>query len=315
MPTFKQSRYIEESIDSILTQSYKDIELIVVPVFQDKKVIDVLKKVKDKRVKIILSNYALITHQMNLGALASSGKYFMIFASDDVLLPGSLEALLKTAVEQKASVVYPDFYIGSKYLRKKKEVKSGEHSLERINRECYITDVSFCRHKHFIKHLPMKFSSGKNRIWNVWKDISNDKTISHLKKSTFIYRQHGKSVHSTNSQGDFIFVRNGSNVNMKEIYKKLPMLKGDVKKKHYCIYFPDPAVFIENRKSYKYKRIILHWDNDNIKLLDKIVDLKYVHNVTHDSGVLSLLRSKKAFNVEFIKDPHDLLDYLTEERY
>lgn len=318
MPTFKQHNFIEESIYSILDQSYKDIELVIVPVDRDNRTIDIIRSIKDSRIKMIVSNYASITHQMNLGALSSSGEYFMYFASDDFLLPDSLKLLHDIAVKKNASVVYPNFYVGDKKLRTKSTYKAVAHSLKGIREACYITDVSFCKSKHFMKYIPMKFSSRKNRIWDVWKAMSENKKykIVNCKTPTFIYRQHGKNVHKReDSQKNYSFSVDGDNDNLEKFYNKIPRVKDKLKKDNYSIYFPNPSVFVDNKSMYKYKRITLHWDESNINLMDEVVDLKCVYNVTHDSGILDILKEKGMSNVCFVKSGDDLIDYLTEEKY
>ena len=145
MPTYGQHRYILAAINSILTQSQKNIELIIVPVYGDKKTIKRLNGLKDNRIKIIFSNYAMITHQKNLAMFASSGKYFMFFASDDILYPRALENLLKFSEKYKTIISFPDFCFSD--IKKLKQ----EHIVVPNNN---IVDVSFTLREEFIKYFP-----------------------------------------------------------------------------------------------------------------------------------------------------------------
>jgi len=316
MPTFKQSLYIDDAVDSILSQSYKDIELIIVPVVGEKTVKRVASY-KDKRVRVVVANYANITYQMNIGAFAARGEYFMYFASDDYLLPGILDRLYNYSVKKKAALVYPDFYISNRGLEKKKIKRVGNHSLSRLQKECYITDVSFCKRDIFMKYLPMKFSSGRFRIWDVWKKIAEDgNKIKHFTRPAFIYRQYDKQIHRNKSQKDFSFVGMGKNKSIKILYENIPRIKKrDMNSDNYSIYFFDVTIFLNDMDYFEYKKITLHWDKDNIFLVDKIIGLNHVYNATHDKEVLNILREKKLNNIYFIKDKKKLINYLSEEKY
>jgi glycosyltransferase involved in cell wall biosynthesis len=317
MPTFKHHTYIDQAIESILSQSYKDIELIIVPVLRDERTMRIVHGIKDERVRIVVSDYASITHQMNLGALSARGKYFMYFASDDYLLPNSLSLLYNIAVKEGASVVYPSFQVANKKLHVKKTYYPGPHSYDRIRKECFITDVSFCLTNHFKKFIPMKFEAKKNRIWNVWKEMSdgNKYKFVECEEPTFIYRQHGKNVHRENgSQGDFDYFVVGYNDNLSDFYKSVPRKKiKDIDENSFTIYFPDPMLYLENISTFKYKRSIVHWEIGNIDGIEKFSNIKNVTHISHDKRIMSIIN--RGTNNIFIEDERDLIGLLKEERY
>lgn len=82
---------IRESIDSILSQSYSDFELIIVVDKPDnQEAIDLLNEYaeKDSRVKIIVNEKNIgLALSMNVAAEAASGEYFLRMDADDICYP------------------------------------------------------------------------------------------------------------------------------------------------------------------------------------------------------------------------------------
>ena len=63
MPYYKKIDYVEKSIDSVLSQSYQDLELIIVYDDENKKDLSYLKKIEKENKKI-----KIIENPKNLGA-------------------------------------------------------------------------------------------------------------------------------------------------------------------------------------------------------------------------------------------------------
>lgn len=94
MAAYNSKRYIREAIESILNQTFKDFEFIIVNDASTDKTLEIIKeyKKKDERIK-------LVNNKKNLGRAISRnkalklarGKYIAILDSDDVSLPNRLE--------------------------------------------------------------------------------------------------------------------------------------------------------------------------------------------------------------------------------
>jgi hypothetical protein len=268
---------------------------------------------------VVYSNYASVTHQMNLGALNAQGEYFMFFASDDILMKNSLNNLHKFALKNNTSVAYPGFYSVNKNKVRQKEYVPPDHSHDAIEKGCYITDVSFVKTEDFKKFLPMKFSNGKFRIYDIWKKMSLDKDmiVKRYPEPTFLYRQHGKNVHTKQkSQRNFTYVRVGSNPSLDHFYKDLKKKRiSEIDENCFTICIPSPLKYLKNKDAFKNKRVIVHWDKGGTSLVDRFEDIDYIYNVTHDPEVFDILKDKNIKNVIMVKDMEDLMDYIKEERY
>jgi glycosyltransferase involved in cell wall biosynthesis len=103
IPTFQSVRFVQETIDSVLAQTYKGYEVIVV----DGRSTDGTREVLysyGNLIKVINQNDKGISNAKNIGVLASKGEYIAFVDSDDVWLPDKLEVQAKF-LESKPDIV------------------------------------------------------------------------------------------------------------------------------------------------------------------------------------------------------------------
>ena len=91
MSVFKEPQeYLKHSIDSILTQSFKDFEFIIIcdnP--SDKNICNFLKVYKsiDYRIKLVINPTNMgLTKSLNIGLKLASGKYIARMDADDICM-------------------------------------------------------------------------------------------------------------------------------------------------------------------------------------------------------------------------------------
>jgi glycosyltransferase involved in cell wall biosynthesis len=91
IPMFNAEKYVGEAIESILAQTYKNIEIIVV----DDGSTDGSKAIVDKyKVKLkyfYQANSGTCSNPRNRGVEYSSGEYITFFDADDIMLPRKIE--------------------------------------------------------------------------------------------------------------------------------------------------------------------------------------------------------------------------------
>lgn len=99
IPIYNAARYLREGLNSILRQTYKDLEIICV---NDGSTDDSLKIIheyaaKDSRFVVLDGPNGGYGKAMNRGMAVATGKYFAIFEPDDVLPPKAYETLVTIA--------------------------------------------------------------------------------------------------------------------------------------------------------------------------------------------------------------------------
>lgn len=91
MPTLNAEKYLKTSIDSILNQTFKDFELIIVDDNSSDNTLKIINKYKDKRIKLIKGENKGIAAALNLGIKIAKGKYIARMDADDISLPKRFE--------------------------------------------------------------------------------------------------------------------------------------------------------------------------------------------------------------------------------
>ncbi len=85
LPNYNRERYIGEAIESVLNQTYRNLELIVVDDGSTDNSLEVVARYKDDRLKIIrIQHNGFPGAVRNYGIKASKGEYIAFIDSDDV---------------------------------------------------------------------------------------------------------------------------------------------------------------------------------------------------------------------------------------
>lgn len=92
MPCYNDGAYIQEAIDSVLSQTYMNIELIIVDDGSDDgNTVDVINGIKHEKVRIYHTEHLRPAGARNYGIGKASGKYILPVDSDDKIDPAYVE--------------------------------------------------------------------------------------------------------------------------------------------------------------------------------------------------------------------------------
>lgn len=115
LPTFNRDTYLPEAINSILGQTHKDLELIVVDdgsTDDTETLMDYFTN-KDKRVRYLkLPKNMGIAYARNFGVEHAKGQYVAVMDSDDLSHPERLKKELKAL---KGDFVYSSYYLADEH--------------------------------------------------------------------------------------------------------------------------------------------------------------------------------------------------------
>lgn len=94
IPSFNQGHFIRETIDSVLNQDYKNIELIVMDGGSTDETVSILKGYKSK-LKWVSEKDKGQADAINKGLKKAKGKILGYLNSDDFLMPGAIRKAVK----------------------------------------------------------------------------------------------------------------------------------------------------------------------------------------------------------------------------
>lgn len=97
VPVYNQETYLSRCIDSCLSQTYKNFELIIINdgSTDDSEIICDKYKIKDKRIKVFHQENSGVTRAREVGVKKASGHFITFVDSDDILEPQALESYIR----------------------------------------------------------------------------------------------------------------------------------------------------------------------------------------------------------------------------
>lgn len=98
VPSFNQGRFISSTLDSILSQDYRPLEVIVVDGASSDNTVEILQQYADKypELRWLSERDSGPADAVNKGLAMARGEIAAIQSSDDIYYPGALSAVMQT---------------------------------------------------------------------------------------------------------------------------------------------------------------------------------------------------------------------------
>jgi glycosyltransferase involved in cell wall biosynthesis len=123
IPTYNYGRYLPRAIESVLAQTYKDIEILVVDDGSTDNTAKISEGYKEKGVKYFKHEHNKgLSAARNTGIKNTSGQFIAFLDSDDEWAPEKLA--LQVELLEKGSVEVGLIYTDVKYIKMRPEVKA-----------------------------------------------------------------------------------------------------------------------------------------------------------------------------------------------
>lgn len=113
IPVYNVEKYIDNTLNSVLAQTFKDYEVIMINNGSTDKSLEILKKYaqKHKNFKLINQHNRGLSNARNAGVKAAKGEYIAFLDSDDFLAPAFLEVLYNSAITNCADISCCNYYL------------------------------------------------------------------------------------------------------------------------------------------------------------------------------------------------------------
>lgn len=113
IPTYNGEKYIKETIDSCLNQTYQNVEIIVIDDCSSDNTINILKGYSEKIRLYLNEQNQGISKNVNKGVFLSTGEYFILLGHDDLLAPNHIEIMVDEFDNNTVSVCCNSILINS----------------------------------------------------------------------------------------------------------------------------------------------------------------------------------------------------------
>lgn len=107
MPVYNAEKYIAQTLQSLVKQTYTNFEIICVDDGSSDKSADIIDQIahKDRRIRLIKQPNSGAAMARNKGISLADGEYTLILDADDLFEPEMLQTLVKKAVDTSAEIV------------------------------------------------------------------------------------------------------------------------------------------------------------------------------------------------------------------
>lgn len=139
---YNYADYVEQAIKSILQQTYKNIELIIIDDGSTDKSLDIITKYRDSA-KIVSRKNKGIVYTRNEAIQLAKGRYLCFLDADDYFDQDFIGNMVDIAEQTKADVVYPNWRI---FGDRDEKIKFPEFDVQKlIKHEIHCTAESLIR--------------------------------------------------------------------------------------------------------------------------------------------------------------------------
>lgn len=125
VPVYKTEKYLQDCIESILNQTYDNLEIIIVDDGSPDHSGEIAEQyaLQDNRIKVIHQSNKGLSGARNTGLAEASGDWIFFVDSDDQIPPEAVETLWKAAQREQTAISMGGHYVVSTlpgvYARKK----------------------------------------------------------------------------------------------------------------------------------------------------------------------------------------------------
>ena len=196
VPVYNSSKYLNECINSIINQTYKNLEIIIVNDNSTDNSLDIINSFNDKRIKVInLKENSGVSIARNKGVEKSTGDLICFLDSDDYWDLKKIEKQVKF-IEDKA-FIYSDYEYLYNGKRKRVKVPKTITYKEALKNTTIFTSTVMFNMKYVNKediYMPNIKRGGDSSTW--WKVLKKVRKAYGMNEVFSIYRIDGKSLSS-----------------------------------------------------------------------------------------------------------------------
>jgi len=110
MPCYNSAKYIADSISSVMNQTYRNFELIIIDDLSSDNSIEIINSFDDARIKLIqLAENGGAGVSRNKGIETAKGRFIAFLDSDDLWRPNKLEVQINFMLDQKCALTYSQY--------------------------------------------------------------------------------------------------------------------------------------------------------------------------------------------------------------
>lgn len=253
IPVFNSGAHLEETIQSVLKQTYRNLEIVAVNDGSVDNSSEILKTHHEK-IKIINSENMGAAHARNLGIKASSGEILAFMDSDDLWEPTKIEKQVLKMLTEELDLVYcsgREFGINQKNFIQHRARFAGDCYKYFITHPTTAIIVLGCSSALIKKEILDKSGlfdenfKGPAEDWDFFRRICRNAKVGFLEEQLVKYRIHGKNISLASAYEYFAgnkmavekMITEDQSINSRLVWSKLHIvfIKSSIKSRNFLL--------------------------------------------------------------------------------
>lgn len=308
IPMYNSEKYIRETILSVLNQTYKNIEIIVIDDGSSDNSAGIVKTMADKFenvIKYYYENNAGVSRARNKGIENANGKYVAFMDSDDLWMPDKLEKQIAKLKDTKMKSCYCGFlyYYEDSNVEKREKINFAEGKIlyDALSDRTWCSTITWIIEKELIINYKLMFDENCNwgEDFEFFIKIAALTEVACVEEYLSIARVRANSLSTgqaiLNKTNDiYVWIRL---TEWLEENKNI-LIYNDMKKVKDLIFgYRIPNSIIKNIYTLVNSRKIEL--NDNMSLIHEKLESKYIKGLKNNNGFKTLKLYTKLFLIKF----------------
>lgn len=196
IPVYNNSKYLSECLDSVVNQTYTNLEIIIVDDKSTDNGLQIIKKYKDKRIRVIkLNKNSGVAIARNKGIEASTGAYLCFIDADDYWVLDKIEKQVKFMEDNNYVFIYSNYLYYSDNKKHVAKVPSKLDYKSAIKNTAIFTSTVMFNMEVLSKediYMPNIKKGQDTATW--WQVLKKGYTAYAMNEELSIYRVGNKSL-------------------------------------------------------------------------------------------------------------------------
>ncbi len=205
MSVYNSQKYLKEAIDSILSQTYKDFEFLIINDGSKDRSLKLIESYRDPRIRLISRSNWGLTRSLNQGIEHARGKYIARQDSDDISVRNRLSKEVSFLDEHHdIGLVGSNYTImdekGKKLVTTNVFTHPNDLKVAQVTCNQYGHGSILARSEILRKLKGYDASVGHVEDYDLWTRISRVTNIANFEEPLFLYRRNSQGVTQQNLQ-------------------------------------------------------------------------------------------------------------------
>ena len=199
MPSYNSEKYIKDSIESVLNQTYPYWELLIVDDCSTDETVEIIKGFHDERIRLFqneVNSGAAVSR--NLALREAKGKWIAFLDSDDLWLPSKLEEQIKFMHDNNYNFSYTDYRVCNNGVLTNKVITApNKITFKKIKHYCYVATLTVMYDYEKVGLIQIA-DIKKNNDYAMWLRVLPKTNGYRYPRPLSVYNKHEQSISSGN---------------------------------------------------------------------------------------------------------------------